>query len=176
MVKGLDRALSRGNQATKGIVRQDLVINKSFDITGVADTVDAATAVIGGFPEGNILFLGAVAYISVDATGDTHVIDNWAGDYGIGTVPNADVDLGDAGDDDIVPSTALAAGVSDKIAPSTRGISTQTEHGLILDNTDGSLELNLNLLIDDNVITDTEDGTFDVTGMLHLSYVVLGND
>ena len=128
---------------------------------------------IGTLPVGNILLLGAVANVSVDATGDTHVIDNWDGDYGIGTAPNADLDLGDAEDDNIVPSTALSAGASDKIAPSTRGVSTATEQ-VIINNTAGAMELNLNLLIDDNVITDTEDGTFAVSGTLDLAYIVIG--
>jgi hypothetical protein len=175
-MKGLQRSLSRGDMLRQEVVRLDLAISGSLDITGVADTVDAGTFVIGGLPQGNILFLGAAAYVQVDATGDTHVIDDWDGDFGIGTIPNADVDLGDAGDDDIIPSTALSAGASDKIAPTTRGISTTTEHGQIIDNTDGSLELNFNLLIDDNVITDDEDGTFAVSGSLHIAMIMLGDD
>lgn len=176
MAKGLQRSLKRGAQATRDIITLRLAFEESIDITGVAATVDAGSFVIGALPQGNLLFLGAVTYVQVDGGADAHIIDNWDGDFGIGTIPNADVDLADAGDDDIIPSTALSAGASDKLAPSTRGASTGTEHGLIIDNTDGSLELNFNLLIDDNVITDTEDGTFTVTGTLHLALIVLGND
>lgn len=175
-MKGLQRSLKRGDPQNQEIYRIKQSFSSSLDITGVAATVDAGTFVIGGLPQGNLLFLGAVAYAQVDATGDAHVIDNWTGDYGIGTIPNADVDLADAGDDDIIPSTALTAGASDKIAASTRGASTGTENALILDNTDGSLELNFNLLIDDNVITDAEVGTFLVTGVLHIALIVLGDD
>ena len=176
MAKGLPRSMSRGAAARQEIIKQSIAFDQSLDITGVDSAVDAGTFVISGLPQGNLLFLGAVAYAQVDAGADAHVIDNWNGDYGIGTIPNADVDLGDAGDDDIIPSTALDAGASDKLAPSTRGASTGTEHGLIIDNTAGDLELNFNLLIDDNVITDTEDGTFQVTGVIHLAYIVLGDD
>jgi hypothetical protein len=176
MGKGLPKSLSRGNAQKQEVIKQSIAISDSLDITGVDSAVDAGTFVIAGLPEGNILLLGAVAYIQVDAGSDAHVIDNWDGDFGIGTIPNADLDLSDAGDDDIIPSTALSAGASDKLAPSTRGVSTQTEHSLIIDNTAGSLELNFNLLIDDNVITDTEDGTFAVTGVLHLAYIMLGDD
>jgi hypothetical protein len=175
-MKGLKRSLSRGEPALQEVYRMDVAFEQSVDITGVADTVDAATFVIQGLPQGNLLFLGAVAYAQVDGGADTHIIDNWAGDYAIGTVPQNDVDLGDAGETNIIPSTALAAGASDKLAPSTRGSSTGTENGLILDNTDGSLELNFNMLIDDNAITDTEDGTFTVTGVLHAAFIVLGDD
>lgn len=175
-MKGLPRSLARGPQELQEIVRLRIPFTKEITITGVDSAVDAGTAVIGGLPQGNLLFLGAVAYVQVDAGSDANVIDNWGGDYGIGFAPNADTDLGDVLEDAIIPSTALSAGASDKLAPSTRGISTTTEHGQIIDNTDGSLELNLNLLIDDNVITDTEDGVFTCTGVLHMVLIVLGDD
>lgn len=45
----------------------------------------------------------------------------------------------------------------------------------ILDNTDGSLELNLNLLIDDaNISADSQSLT--ASGELHIVYSVLGDD
>lgn len=175
MSKGLPRSLASGSPAARSIVRSNLSFSESVDITGVADTVDATTIVIGGLPEGNILLLGAVAYVAVAGGADTHIIDDWDGDYGIGTAPQADVDLGDAEDDNIVPSTAIASAADDKDAPLTRGVSTATEQ-VIIDNTAGAMELNLNVLIDDNVITDDEDGTFALSGTLHIAYIVLGDD
>lgn len=176
MGKGLPRSLGSADPRDLAVpLKRTYTLSGSMDITGVDASVDAGTFVLGDLPEGNILFLGAVAYVVVDGT-DTHVIADWTGDFGIGTIPNADVDLADAGDDDIIPSTELTADTGLKVTLSTRGISTQTEHALILDNTDGSLELNFNLLIDDNVITDTEDGTFVVSGNLQIVYVVLGDD
>lgn len=175
MSKGLLRSLGRAPECDQSIVKRRIPISFSTDITGVADTVDAATAVIGSLPEGNILLLGAVANVAVAGGADTHIIDDWDGDYGIGTAPNADVDLGDAEDDNIVPSTALASAADDKDAPATRGASTATEQ-VIIDNTAGAMELNFNLLIDDNVITDDEDGTFAVSGTLCLAYIVLSDD
>lgn len=176
MSKGLPRSMARGAPLRQEIIKLDLAVSGTLDITGVDSAVDAGTFVIAGLPQGNLLFLGAVSYIQVDGGSDAHIIDNWAGDYGIGVAPNADLDLGDAEEDAIIPSTALAAGASDKLAPLTRGASTGTEQGVIFDNTDGSLELNLNLLIDDNVITDTEDGTFVISGSLHLAFIPLGDD
>ena len=175
-MKGLKRSLSRGDAGLQEVFRMDMAFDESVDITGVAATVDAGNFVLGALPQGNLLFLGAVVYVIVDATGDADVIDNWAGDFGIGTVPQNEVDLADAGEDDIIASTALAAGVSDKVTASTRGASTTTEHGLIIDNTDGSLELNFNLLIDDNVITDTAVGSFRCYGTIHAAFIVLGDD
>lgn len=176
MTKGLPRSLARASALRDEFIKTTIPISGSMDITGVDAAVDAGTFVIAGLPQGNILFLGAVANVIVAAGADAHVIDDWNGDFGIGTIPNADVDLADAGDDDIIPSTALVADTGTKDTLKTRAASTTTEHGLIIDNTDGSLELNFNLLIDDNVITDTEDGTFTVTGELYIAYTMLGDD
>ena len=175
MAKGLLRSLGRASEADQKVVKKQLQVTGSVDITGVDATVDAGTIVIGHLPEGNILLLGAVARIGIAAGADTDVIDNWNGDYGVGTAPNADVDLGDAEDANIVPSTAVVAGVADKDAPLTRGASTATEQ-IIIDNTAGDMELNLNILIDDNVITDAAVGTFVASGTLDLAYIVLGDD
>lgn len=173
-MKGLPRSLANTPLADRMVVKERIAINKSVDITGVAATVDAATFVIGQLPAGNLLLLGAVAQIAVAGeTPGTNIIDDWDGDFGIGTAPQADVDLGDAGDDNIIPSTALASAADDKDAPNTRGASTATEQ-VIINNEAGAMELNFNLLIDDNVITDDEDGTFVVTGSLDIAYIVLG--
>ena len=174
MAKGLLRSLGRASESDQKIVKRQITFSASLDITGVDATVDAGTVVVGQLPEGNILLLGAVASVAVAGGADTHIIDNWDGDYGIGTAPNADVDLGDAEDANIVPSTAISAGASDKDAPLTKGVSTATEQ-VIIDNTAGAMELNLNILIDDNVITDAEDGTFAVSGVLDIVYIVLGD-
>ncbi len=174
-MKGLARSIKRGGLGGAVPVRRSIALNGSMDITGVAAAVDAGEFVIEGLPEGNILFLGAVANIIVSAV-DADVLIDWAGDFGIGTIPNADVDLADAGDDDLIPSTALLADTGTKATLATRGASTATEHGLIIDNTAGALELNFNLLVDDNFITDAAVGTFTVTGTLELVYIVLGDD
>ena len=175
-MKGLKRSLSRGEPALQEVFRLDVPIKADITITGVHSTTDVATFPIAGLPPGNLLFLGAVAYVQVDGTDDANIVDNWDGDFSIGTDPQNDVDLGDAAEINIIPATALASGGSDKLAPSTRSASTSSEHGVILDNTDGSMELNFNLLIDDNVITDAEDGVFEVRGSLHAAFIVLGDD
>lgn len=179
MGKGLPRSLSRADPSQFGVLKKNIAINETFDITGTASSVDAATAVIGELPEGNVLILGAVAYLQVDAGSDAEVTDNWSGDFAVGTVGVSDGAVDGTGEADIIASTALSAGSSDKLAPSTRGLFPNSSNAMtpiLVDNTDGSLEINLNLLIDDNVITDTEVGTFVATGTLHILYALLGDD
>lgn len=175
MGKGLPRSHSRGDPQKQEIIKQVFTVNALALTVDGASGVGFGTVVIGDFPEGNILLLGAVAYMALSGPGgDAGLVDTWVGDFGIGTIPTADGDLGDLGDDDIIPSTALAAATAE-VGPRTRGVSTATESGVVFDNTDNSLEMNLNVLVDDNDIS--ADGiAFIATGELHVAYIMLGDD
>jgi hypothetical protein len=130
------------------------------------------SVVIGGLPEGNLLFLGAVAYFRF-STSDADIIAAFDGDFSLGTVPTVDSDLADAGEADLVPSTPLGAATA-KVSPYVRGVSSAALNGVILDNTDGSLEVNLNLLIDDTSIAGAAD--FTVDGVVRIALLPMGDD
>lgn len=170
MTKGLVRAL-RNNMAAQAVVKQ--VIKARALAISVAGTtgVGWGTAVIGDLPQGNILLLGAMAYLQF-TTVDTDVQATFDGDYAIGTTPTADAVITGT-DANIVPSTALGAATGG-VSPVVRGAGSGGAMGTILDNTDGSLELNLNLLIDDVNISGT--GDFTVSGYVVIAYSVLGDD
>lgn len=165
-MKGLPRSLAKANL---GISRNIPVRNLAIRTSG-ATGVGFGTAVVTDLPEGNILLLGAVAYLQftkLDA-GTTATFD---GDYALGTAPTADADFGDTGEANIIPSTALGAATAG-LSPIARG---ENATQVILDNTDGSLELNLNLLIDDASVS-ADDQDFTVSGVVTLAYIVLGDD
>lgn len=169
-MKGLVRSLSRGASKdqvakTKAIVVEDLAVT----VDG-ATGVGFGTAVLGDFPEGNILFLGAVSYMQFAGAVTAGLLDTWEGDYSIGSTATADATLATT-DVDIVASSPIAAATAE-LSPVTRG-SGATQ--VILDNTDGSLELNLNLIIDDASIS-ADDVVLTVNGVLHIAYIVLGDD
>lgn len=169
-MKGLPRSLSRGiSQAP--IVRQ--VIRVEDVAVSVAGTtgIGFGSAVIGDFPAGNILLLGAVSYMQF-TTADGDVVATYDGDYSIGSAANADTSLSGS-EVDVVASTALGAATAG-LSPLVRGTSAAAIAGTVLDNTDGSLELNLNLLIDDANISGT--GSFTADGVVYVSYIVLGDD
>lgn len=169
-MKGLPRSLSRG-VSQLSIVRQAIPVTaKAISLAGTTG-VGFGSVVIGDLPEGNILFLGAVSYMKF-TTADADVQATFDGDYSIGSAPTADVTLSGS-EVDIIQSTALGAATAG-VSPVARGTNAAAICGTVLDNTDGSLELNLNLLIDDANISGT--GDFTVTGALELVYVVLGDD
>lgn len=174
MSKGLPRSMSRGNPQVQEIIKQTVVAD------GLAIEIDGATgvgfgsAVIGGLPEGNILFLGAIAYMQVSGPGgDAGLVDTWEGDYGVGTTPASDGTI-TAADVDLIESTALAAATAE-VSPRTRANHLLADTGQILDNTDGSLEINVNVLIDDASIS-ADDIACTLDGEVYLSYIMLGDD
>lgn len=182
MSKGLPRSLGQADAAKHAVVtRRVNVDNVVVAVSATGAAVGFGTGVIGDFPEGNILFMGAVAYLAFAGSGsDANLSDTWSGDYSVGTTATADVTLSGT-EVDIVASTAIGAATSEVIA-ATRGVtgSDATDGGLlaplILDNTDGSLEINLNLLIDAADITDDQSVNITVSGEVYLAYAVLGDD
>ncbi len=180
MTKGLERSLRRGGpqkavQLTETIVVRDLAMT----VDG-ATGIGFGTAVAANFPEGNILFVGAVAYLEFAGPGgDAGLSDTWAGDFGVGTTPASDATL-TAGDIDLIDSTALAAATAE-VSPRTRGVTgvDSTDGGLlaplIFDNTASTLEINVSLLVDDADIS-ADDIDFLVNGEIMILYTMMGDD
>ncbi len=175
MGKGLPRSHSRGAFAGADLPAHIVKADAFAFVVDGATGVGFGTAVVGGLPEGNILFLGAVAYMTISGPGgDAGLVDDWEGDFGVGTTPASDGTL-TAGDVDIVPSTPLAAATAE-VGVRTRGAQGDGSlAGQIFDNTDGSLEVNVNVLVDDVDIS--ADGIpFTATGEVFLMIAVLGDD
>lgn len=170
-MKGLLRSLKR-NPSRQAVVKQAIAVEAVAIQVDGATGVGFGTAVIGDFPQGNILLLGAVSYLRfTKAAAASGIQAAFDGDYSIGTTPTADATLA-SGDINVVPSTAIGAATAG-VSPVARGASSAAP--AILDNTDGSLELNLNLLIDDANIS-ADDQNLTVDGVVHIAYIVLGDD
>lgn len=169
MGKGLPRSMARGAAQRQELVKLTVPIkNVTVTVAGLSG-VGFGTAVIGGLPAGNLLFLGAVGYVQFDAPA-SGITATWSGDYSIGSAPTADAALA-GGEVDIVPSTPVGPAVA-TVSPMTRGANATQ---VMLDNTDGSLELNLNLLVDDADIS-ANDVAIVANGVLQLAFVVLLDD
>ena len=167
-MKGLPRSLKKATQTMNKVT----IPVRSLSVSVADGAPGFGTAVIAGLPQGNILFLGAVAYLQFQ-TADADVTATFDGDFSIGTVATANGDLVGANEADIIPSTAFGAATA-KLSPVIRGVSTDALGGLIIDNTANTLELNLNVLIDDAAISGA--AVFTVNGTVDLVYVVMGDD
>ena len=178
MAKGLPRSHKNANKAIAPIVKDVIVVkDKTVTLTEDAGGQPAwATLVVGDFPQGNVLFLGAASYFAFAGSGsDADLADTWEGDYGVGTTPSTDDTTPLATTfEDIIATVAILAATAE-VSPRTRSVSVDGEAGVMYDNTDGSLELNLNILVDAADITG-DDSVLTIDGELYISYVVLGND
>ena len=173
-MKGLDRSLGRGPHPIKQHVTRHTIKVRDLDIvisaTGAA--VGFGTVVAGDFPEGNILLIGVLGYLKFDGSGaDANLTADWEGDFSLGTTATVDVTL-DSTDVDLLPKTDLAA------ATAEIGVRTRAANAVqsFLDNTDGSLEININALIDAADITDDESVTLTINGEIELVYMVILDD
>lgn len=177
MAKGLPRSLAHAVPGTEVFVKRYryLVKNLTVTVTAGASTAKGfGTAVLGTFPQGNILLLGGVSYLQF-RTADADAIAAWEGEYAIGTAATADATL--TGTDGNIIALADIAAATAKLSPVTRGVcpadATQIE---IYDNTASTINLNLNMTTDDDSITDSLVADFTVNGYVDLVYIVLGDD
>lgn len=170
-MKGLPRSLARANALTTPVKKITLAISEVMTFTGATGVVSMATAPISDFPEGNILLLGAVSNLTFTGPTSDNLTNDYQGDYGIGTTPASDATIS-AGDVDIIGATAIPAATGEVSA----NVRATNATAAILDNTDGSLEINLNVLLDANEVTDGESVDVTVTGTVDILYAALGDD
>ncbi len=174
MTKGLLRSHERGPKSRMPIVKTRInLAGKTIDVTSVSSAVGFGAAVISDFAEGNILVLGIAGTIGFAGSGaDADLSDTWNGDYSIGTTPTADVTLSGT-DVDLIASTAIGAASAEVIAAARVAAALAPT---MFDNTDGSLEINLNVLIDAADIVDDKVVTLTLSGVIDIAYIVLGDD
>ncbi len=176
MGKGLPYSNSRGNPTSVPTVRRfHYPVNAVTLATATVTTGNGSgTVVIGDFPEGNILFLGGISYLQF-STADADVAATWDGSYAIGTTADANVDNTSPTTDANLIAQATIAAATAKLSPVTRGASA-ADASEVFDNTDGSLEVNLNLIVDTADYADGATANFTVNGYVELVYIVLGDD
>lgn len=174
MTKGLARSLSRGPALAQPITKESIAFEDlTVTVSATGPAAGFGSAVVAGFPEGNILFLGATSYVAFTGSGsDANLVDTWNGDYAMADAPLTDAVISGDAERNIIYTTAIGAAVAEAIGE-TRG-----EKGGVyfFNNTDGSLEINLNLTVDAADITDNASVDITASGILHIAYVVLGDD
>ena len=171
MGKGLPRSLSRAKPLVAATQKLRITVNEAMTMTGDSGAAIDQTAVLAGLPEGNILLLGAVSNLTFTGPTSANLADDFQGDYGIGTTPADDNTISGA-DVDIIGSTAIPAATTEVSA----NVRATNATAAVLDNTAGTLEVNLNVLLDADEVTDAEDVVLTVTGTVDIVYSVLGDD
>lgn len=170
-MKGYPRGMSRAAPQAQGLKKLRINLEDKA-ITVVNGAPGYGTVAIGDFPEGNVVYFGAVAMLQFTKT-DADIIATFEGDASLGTEPTADGTLSGA-EVDLIASASMGIAAVDGVSPNTRYASAVALSGTVFDNTDGALEINLNVLIDDASIS--ADGSLTVDGWVEILYAVLGDD
>ena len=182
-LRNLYQALEAGSLAGSGTLRnlgigaarQSLLIfeDRAFPLTDEAGVVAFAGAKVFDFPEGLILFQGAVANLALTKS-SAGVNDDWDGDFGLGTVTASNNATLAATEQNLIPTTPTPQAVSG--ATTAKGLSTASESGILLDGTTTPADVFLNFLVDDadHDVTGTPCNLI-VNGTLRLYWQLLGD-
>ena len=173
MTKGLPKSLSRGPALKKPVINQTIRVNTAVNVVAAAAGVGFGSVALAALPEGNVLFLGAVASLRFSAisANASNAIAAFNGDYAIGSGADADGALSGT-EVNMVTSTALGPAVA-RVTPFARGTGAVQA---VLDNTAKTVAINLNVLMDAADITDATTVTLTVEGTLDIAYLMLGDD
>lgn len=168
-MKGLPRSTRRGPPLLQKLLKPRYVIRaQQVTVTDPGSANAPFTAVLGDFPEGNLLFLGGIMNAQLTAVSGG-ITATFTGNIALGSAPTADATL-NGSEVDIIASTAITTAVSSVSAYKRYANAT----AVMLDNTDGSLELNLNGFIADAAIS--ANGVLSVDAMIELALVPLLDD
>jgi hypothetical protein len=166
-MKGMPRSLARAPKSP-GVRHLKIPIRGLVvAMTDVGASGAWGTAILGGLPEGNILLLAAVSYVRL--TGGAGQSSTFVATTAVGTAPTADQTLAGA-EVDVLAAAAMSAATA-SVSPVTRAATATAQ---MIDNTDGSKELNLNVTLVD--AGSTANGNMTADGVIHIAYVVMGDD
>lgn len=156
------------------IVARDVLEGKvhglvTIEVRNLVVTVAAAgagvgfgTVVLGALPTGSLFISQAKASLRFN-TSDTDLIATYSGNFAIGSAADADGSF--AGNEaNIIPSTAIGPAVA-RLTPVATG---RLAAAFQLDNTAGTLRLNLNVNINAADITDAQNAPLTVNGLVNL--------
>ncbi len=173
MSKGLPYSLNRSVPKDTPFIRKVRysLLNTPINVTGGSATAAGFGSVnLGGLPEGNLFVFASLSYLRFSSS-DADVIATWDGDFSLGTAATADATLS-ALEVNFLASTSIGAATA-KLSPQLRVSGSLTP--FYFDNTDkGSLFLNM--LTDDDSVTDSLVGSFLINGFIDIAIGVLGDD
>lgn len=182
-----EQVVGVGSCSTSGVTvyeKGDKIARQTYlecnEVT-VTITDDAGVAQFGGvkvydFPQGFLLYKGAIisGILTAGVTGT--IIDNWDGDVALGTVTATTGATLVNTENDFLTSTAVSAGASDKlgVVEAATIATALTESGARwMDGTSTAKSMFLNFVIDDNV-THTG-GTAKFTGTIVFNWEMIGD-
>lgn len=141
-------------------------------LTDDADVGQYGSIKLIDLPAGLVHFLGAVVDATLTLT-ETEWVDNAEGDVGLGTTAVTNGDALATTEQNIIPTTAIAA-MTSQSGPIDCKSAAGTDSSITVDGTGTALDVYLNVRIDDDAAHITGGGT--VTGTVTVTWVHLGDN
>src|SRR3982751_1545972 len=171
-MKGMPRSMSRGNPSQSPITRIRIPVQaRQFNMTDPGAAVGWGTFPAGGLPEGNVIILGVMAYLKFTSVSGG-LTATFTPTVALGTAATAASALTGA-EVNLAAATALSAAVGGA-TPVGRVANTATESGLTVDNTDRTLNVNVNVTVPDAAISAA--AVMQADGFVDVVCIVLGDD
>lgn len=168
-MKGLPRSLARAPKTAPALRRVTINVKAlQVTITDPGAAVGFGAAAFGTLPEGNVLIVGAIANLILSSA-SAGITSTFTSNFAVGTGATADATLS-GNEVNIIPSTGTSAATA-KVSPLTRGANSTA---VMIDNTAKDQNLQMNITVPDASLT--AGSVMQVDGVVHLAYVVLGDD
>ena len=179
MTKGLPYSLQHASDRYNPVRRILVPLNPlEISIADVAGDDSHGTTVLSGLPEGFIQIVSGAFQIraSLVAANPATAIAAFNMSCAVGSVPTANNDLTDTGNNDIVGEAALGAATNGVSPIFTKNNIPVTATASLIDNTAADKEINLNYTLPDAHTTAGATAEFLLTGAIQLNYIRLFDD
>lgn len=171
MSKGYPRGLGRGKAQKQIVTKLRLPIEHTVNVAAAGAGIGFGTVVLGGLPEGHLKIMASAINLQLTGPTSADLSDTWDGDFGVGSTPLTDATISGT-DEDLIAETALGAATAE-VSP-VHVVPNGVDH--VLDNTDGSLEVNLNVLIDAADIVDATNVDLLAEGYMEITLITMLDD
>lgn len=139
-------------------------VNHLISVSAAGAAIGFGTKHLDDFPVGHIYIQGAIARIGFEKQ-DANIITTWSGSFSVGSTPTADATLTGT-DANIIAEQAIGPAVAGRIVAARTPALPITPFSL--DNSNGALELNLNMTVAAASITDSTTGVIRCFGSVDL--------
>lgn len=167
------------NPALKDVININAPFSKILTVTSTGAAAGFGSVQLASLPKSELWYLRGRLYVAFQeepsvALPTANLSDTWSGDFSIGTLKNADADLADAGDADLVASTARDVATAGGFARAAFDMTLL--NNTLIDNNNGSKGVWLNLLVDALDIADNTSAQIRVSGVLRMVLFPFGKN
>ena len=170
---------AKDDDTLKDVININAPFSKVLTVSAVGAAVGFGSVQLAALPKSELWYLTGRLYVAFQeeptiALPTGNLSDTWSGDFSLGTLKNADADLADAGDADLLASTARDVATTGGFARAAFPLTLL--NNTLIDNNAGTKAVWLNVLVDAADITDGASANIRVSGILRMVLFPFGKN